>query len=217
MAPVFERLKHSATRLGPVLAGLAALALVLLLQLANVAPLERLRMQVFDSYQRAAPREVSGPSPVVVVDIDEQSIRRLGQWPWPRTDLATLTRRLGQAGAASVAFDIVLSEADRTSPEALMERLGPAGRALSGLPSNDALLAQSFADVPVVMAYFLDKAESGRAVEPKFSFTLHGSLPSAAAKSGIVTSALPASSRSCPASTCIISAQSSLVQHIGPA
>lgn len=176
MTALFERLKRG----GPVLAGLVALVLVVLLQAANLAPLERLRMQVFDSYQRAAPREVSGPSPVVVVDIDEQSIRRLGQWPWPRTDLATLTQALGQAGAAAVAFDIVLSEADRTSPEALMERLGPAGRALAGLPSNDALLAQSFATAPAVTAYFLDKAQSGRAVEPKRSFTLHGSLPTRA-------------------------------------
>lgn len=176
MAALFERLKRG----GPVMAGLAALVLIVLLQLADTAPLERLRMQVFDSYQRAAPRQVSGLSPVVVVDIDEQSILRLGQWPWPRTDLAELTQALAQAGAAAVAFDVVLSEPDRTSPEALMERLGPAGRALAGLPSNDALLAQSFAAAPAVTAYFLDKAQSGRVVEPKFSFTLHGSLPSAA-------------------------------------
>ncbi len=183
MAPVLERVTRIGAKLGPVLAGLVTLALVVLLQLADTAPLERLRLQVFDGYQRAAPRAVSGPSPVVVVDIDETSIARLGQWPWPRTDLAELTRRLGQAGAAAVAFDIVLSEADRTSPEALMARLGPAGQALAGLPSNDALLAQSFADVPVVTAFFLDKARSGRAVEAKFSFTLHGSLPSAAVQS----------------------------------
>ncbi len=179
MAAVLERLKRN----GAVMAGLAVLALIVLLQLAQTAPLERLQLQVFDSYQRAAPRVQAGASPVVVVDIDEASITHLGQWPWPRTDLAELTRRLGQAGAAAVAFDIVLSEADRTSPEALMERLGPAGQALAGLPSNDALLAQSFADVPAVTAFFLDKARSGRVVEPKFSFTLHGSMPTAAVQS----------------------------------
>lgn len=185
MGPVVERLKRGAARLGPVFAGLVTLALVVLLQLADSAPLERLRMQVFDSYQRAAPRVVDGPSPVVVVDIDEPSIARLGQWPWPRTDLATLTRRLGQAGAAAVAFDIVFSEADRTSPQAIAARYGDseAARTLAALPSHDSLLAASFAEAPVVTGFFLDASEIGRVIEPKASLTLHGSLPSRAVRS----------------------------------
>ena len=154
------------------------LALVVLVQLANPAPLQRLRAQVFDAYQRAEPWDSSRTAGgVTVIDIDEESIARLGQWPWPRNDLATLTRRLGEAGAAVVAFDIVFSEADRTSPEQVAARLGPQGSALLGLPSHDGLLAESFAQVPVVTAMFLDKARRGPPVEPRMPFTLHGSLP----------------------------------------
>src|SRR5690606_9408631 len=137
-------------RFAPELAGLAALALVVLLQLADPAPLERTRLQVFDVFQTAAPRERAGDSRVIVVDIDEASIGRLGQWPWPRTELADLTRRLGDAGAAGVVYDIVFSEPDRTSPSAIAaryERLGRGaalGESLAGLPSHDALLAESF-------------------------------------------------------------------------
>ena len=159
--------------------GLAVLALLLALRLAFPAPMERLQLQVFDAYQVAAPREADGPQAVVVVDIDEASITSLGQWPWPRTDIATLTRRLGEAGAAVVAFDIVFSEADRTSPAAIAARYADPGvrAALSALPSHDALLAQAFAGAPVVTASFLDRQQMGRAFEPRASFTLHGSLP----------------------------------------
>ena len=179
MGAPFARL----AKLGPELAGFAALALIVLLQLADPAPLERVRLQVFDFFQAAAPRENAAGERVAVVDIDEESIARLGQWPWPRTDLAELTRRLGEAGAAAVAFDIVFSEPDRTSPAAIAaryERIGRGealGEAFARLPSHDALLAESFGAVPVVTGFFLDQSRRGRDIEPKASFTLHGSLP----------------------------------------
>ncbi|CAN0587833.1 unnamed protein product, partial [Laminaria digitata] len=170
MAAFVERLE----RLGPALAGFASLALVVLLQLANPAALERVRLQVFDAYQAAAPRVDSGAEMVAVVDIDEESIEQLGQWPWPRTDLAELTRRLGEAGASAVVYDIVFSEPDRTSPAAIADRYeqmglggelrGALGGEFARLPSHDALFADSFSEVPVVTGFFLDRAERGRAV-----------------------------------------------------
>lgn len=178
-----ERLKRFG-RFGPELAGLVVLLLIAFVQFADFAPLERVRMQVFDSYQRAAPREAPQDARAVVVDIDEDSIAQLGQWPWPRTELAELTRRLGEAGASVVAFDIVFSEPDRTSPAAMLERLDEAdansglASQLAALPSHDAVLAESFASVPVVTGFFLDPADIGRDIEPKASFTMHGSLPS---------------------------------------
>src|SRR5688572_9284152 len=124
---------------GPAL-GLAVLALLVMLQWLGPAPMERLRLQVFDAFQVAAPLDRADDN-VVVVDIDEAAIAALGQWPWPRTDLATLTRRLGEAGASAVVFDIVFSEADRTSPAAIAGRYAdPAVQAaLAGLPGHDAL------------------------------------------------------------------------------
>jgi adenylate cyclase len=187
---MFQRLK--ALRDAPaLLAGLAALALVVLLQLADLGALERVRLAVFDAYQQAAPRDPAGADTarVAVVDIDEASIERLGQWPWPRTELAELTDRLARAGAAAIAFDIVLSEPDRTSPEevaALHRRMGTAlalGEGFANLPSHDALLAQSFGRAPVVSAYFLDRGGHGGAIEPKAGFTLHGTMPTRAVRS----------------------------------
>ncbi|WP_066559912.1 CHASE2 domain-containing protein [Croceicoccus bisphenolivorans] len=180
MAAHYARLK----RFGPALAGVATLAFIVLLQFADPAPLQRVRMQVFDFYQIASPR-LAAEDRVTIVDIDEDSIARLGQWPWPRTDLAELTRRLGNAGAVVIAYDIVFSEPDRTSISQVAtryERLGY-GNTLADLaakvPDNDALLAESFAKAPVVTGFFLDRNKRGRNFEPKTGFTLHGSLPTA--------------------------------------
>ena len=121
------------------LAGLVMTAMVLVAQVFNLAVGERAWLLLSDTYARAAPRPWQDAA-VRVVDIDDDSIRRLGQWPWPRTDLARLTDRLAAAGASAIAYDVVFSEPDRTSPAALGEQLrrqgaGPAAiKALAALP-----------------------------------------------------------------------------------
>ena len=181
---MFEKLRRL-RRLGPEMAGVIILLFVALLQFADFAPLERVRWQVFDSYQMASPRSQERDGQVVVVDIDEASIAQLGQWPWPRTDLAKLTRRLGEAGAVVIAYDIVFSEPDRTSPAVIAERYaqmgedGALGGDFSNLPSHEALFAEAIGNVPVVTGFFLDTAQIGRDVEPAASFTINGTLPSA--------------------------------------
>ncbi|MEO9461343.1 MAG: adenylate/guanylate cyclase domain-containing protein [Marinomonas sp.] len=178
-------LKRIFDKAGARLLGFGALAVLLLAQVADPAPMQRLRLLAFDSLQTLSPRPVDAAAQTVVIDVDEESIARIGQWPWPRTQLAKLTDRLGAAGTDAIAYDIVFSEADRTSPEQIAARLNadeqsPALSAqLAALPSHDAVLAQSFTKAPVVTAFFLTKEERGRAVEPKASFTMHGSLPDA--------------------------------------
>ncbi|HTH28410.1 MAG TPA: adenylate/guanylate cyclase domain-containing protein [Sphingobium sp.] len=166
----------------PVVPGLVAVILVALLQLAHVPALDRIGLLLFDSYQRAQPRPYED-APVRVVDIDDETIRRLGQWPWPRTDIARLTERLADAGAAAIAFDIVFAEPDRTSPARIAERLrrdggsDPAITALTGLPDHDAVLAAAFAKAPVVTGYFLLHGAKGPAVQLKAGVALAGSPP----------------------------------------
>ena len=48
---------------------------------------------------------------LVVVDIDETSLREIGPWPWPRSTLADLSRRMTEAGALVQAYDISFSDA----------------------------------------------------------------------------------------------------------
>ena len=85
--------------------GVGLLAALLALRLHDPGPLEELRLRTFDLFQLISPR-VAEKRPVVIVDIDEASLRKLGQWPWPRTRVAELIDRLTQHGAAAIAFDV---------------------------------------------------------------------------------------------------------------
>ncbi|XPV74780.1 MAG: CHASE2 domain-containing protein [Desulfovibrio sp.] len=71
--------------------------------------------RVYDALVRESHTTEVSPVPLVI-DLDEDSLKEYGQWPWPRYRLAMLLGRLGSAGVASVGLDIVISEPDRTSP-----------------------------------------------------------------------------------------------------
>src|SRR5262249_60161827 len=88
----------------------AAMIVVVVVGLARIPFLPDLSNVVFDWYQRLDPRPWSPELPVRIVTVDDESLARIGQWPWPRTVIATLTTQLGQLGAAGIAFDILLSE-----------------------------------------------------------------------------------------------------------
>ena len=73
---------------------------------------------VFDQYQRWKPRPYAFDQPVRIVAIDDESLKRLGQWPWPRERLAELVETLKRAGAAAIAFDFLFAEKDRADANA---------------------------------------------------------------------------------------------------
>ncbi|WP_350283127.1 EAL domain-containing protein [Nitrosomonas sp.] len=57
-------------------------------------------------------------SDIVIVAIDEESLRAIGKWPWSRELYAELIDRLSQVGSNVVALDLLLSEPDSDHPEA---------------------------------------------------------------------------------------------------
>ena len=64
---------------------LILLGAFLFLRNADPYPVEFLRLKVFDIYQWMKPREVT-VRPVTIVDLDEDSLAEIGQWPWARTN-----------------------------------------------------------------------------------------------------------------------------------
>lgn len=50
---------------------------------------------------------------VVIVDVDERSLSTIGQWPWRRDRIGDLINRLREAGARTIALDMVFAEPDR--------------------------------------------------------------------------------------------------------
>jgi adenylate cyclase len=129
------------------------------LRMFDPAPVARLRLLAFDTYQQLQPRKYDPDVAVRIIDIDEASLARLGQWPWPRSLIADLTKRLTEAGAAAVAFDLVFVERDRISLSDLIKRL-PKETTLEALtsklvepPSGDQMLGEAIAAAPAVLGF----------------------------------------------------------------
>jgi len=124
--------------------GLVLLIMFAFFRVWDPSPLESFRLKVFDFYQQLYPRP-KGQLPVVIVDIDEQSLQALGQWPWPRTRMAELVRRISKLGGVAIGFDILFAEPDRMSPALLAGTLNSLDKAtkekLRQLPSNDQIFA----------------------------------------------------------------------------
>ncbi len=78
-----------------------------------------LRLTSFDTFQALFPRVTLEDDPVIVIDIDDESLNRLGQWPWSRNALASLTEKTQLS--AVTGFDIVFAEPDRTGSKELQE------------------------------------------------------------------------------------------------
>ena len=131
----------------------------LALRIWDPSPVARLRAVVFDTYQQIRPRVYDPSLPVRIVDIDEASLKEVGQWPWPRTVLAALVRKLAENGAAAVGFDMVFPEPDRLSPANAVQSW-PKSDALKSLrdeveklPSNDSVFAEAIGQSPVVLGF----------------------------------------------------------------
>ena len=128
-----------------------------------------LRRWVFDSFQQQQPRSPS-ELPVFVVDIDQDSLERFGQWPWPRSRHAQLLEALRAAGVRLVVLDVMLSEPDRASPaQALANwKHDPAVRdLLLRMPDYDESLAAAMSassaaksKMSVVMGFVLTHQEA---------------------------------------------------------
>ncbi|MGL3606221.1 CHASE2 domain-containing protein [Rhizobium sp. G187] len=167
--------------MGTVLIGAAALVAVILVHALLERQAFRLAALVFDTYQDLKPREATDP-PVAVVDIDEASIARLGQWPWSRRIVSDMVTSASALGAAAIGFDIVFSEPDRTAPIRMAEEMRRQGVALdlpaSLLPDPDRLLAETINDDPVVIGIALTNEHSSPVPPPKAGFSFLGADPS---------------------------------------
>ena len=133
------------------------LTMAALLRFHDPVLLQEFRFRIFDNYQRLSPRLYTD-LPVLVVDIDDETLARHGQWPWPRTVVADLVARLINAGAAVIALDIVFAEPDRTSPENMFVSFGEEviakfvrdGLKSGDLARHDTILADILAQGPTV-------------------------------------------------------------------
>ena len=97
---------------------------------------------------------ITPTSPTLIVAIDEDSLRRVGAWPWTRDKLAKLIENIGAGAPKVIAVDLLLDEA--TTEE------------------GDAALALAISKAPsIVLASYLDSVNGvGRWLNPNDRFVL---------------------------------------------
>lgn len=135
---------------------------LVVLRAVDPAFVELIRYKGFDAYQKSWPQENKN-LPVYVVDIDDKSLAEYGQWPWPRTRIAdVVTTLFDHYGVAGVAFDMVFSEADRTSPENLiaLKEDPELQRFFTEYPAHDQTFANVVGAYSVVLGQMFTTAQS---------------------------------------------------------
>ncbi len=119
--------------------------------------IEIFRLKYFDVLQRHEPRETNGNTYSVIIDIDEKSLKEIGQWPWSRNILAELFKKSGEAGMLVIGLDVLFSEKDRTSPEFIAKNLKDnypdLHKKLLELPSNEEIAVSAMNTIPVVLGH----------------------------------------------------------------
>jgi adenylate cyclase len=168
----------------PVIAGLMLTAFAVSIKMFDIPVLseldQRLEWLAYDLRFRLLLQDEAEPDPrIVIVDIDEKSLRQEGRWPWPRATVATLAQRVFEQGAYVMAMDIVYAEPQRNPIDDLLGRLDPGTRqALISNPlvpdlikSQDQLFAETLREHDIVLGYtFTDGSNPPKGMLP-------GSLP----------------------------------------
>lgn len=185
---MWSRIRDSVRSI-PAWAGMGIVALVLLLHVLSLsedsqlghkvaAPFNRLDTLIYDwRFQWLTPARPEGQVPIVIVDIDEQSLKQEGRWPWGRDKIAALVRALEQQGTALIGFDVVFSEPEKNPADALLSnpQLSVSTRAelqeQRNSFDNDARLAE-VVSAHTVLGYFLhaDGVRVGKLPPPFLSF-----------------------------------------------
>ena len=150
-------------------AALGVVAVAVLLRALDLGLVPELRLWVFDLEERLWPRS-SDPARVVIVDIDDKSLAKHGQWPWQRSRVAELVRRIADGHPRVLGIDIVFAEPDRLSPpeiaRELLELPTPLAAGLAKLPPSERDLASAMQAVPTVLAVAPSNEENTAASSP---------------------------------------------------
>ncbi|MEQ1932236.1 MAG: CHASE2 domain-containing protein, partial [Parvularculaceae bacterium] len=143
----------------PLLAVIGALAIIALQTLVEDSSGGNLgRERLFDFYQRVKPASSNDSAPFHVVQIDAESIEKVGPWPWPRTILADIAERAIAAGAKGVVIVEPVDAPDPLSPATIGDfwlsgaRDQDLARQLALLPNTDEALARALKGRPTAVA-----------------------------------------------------------------
>ena len=98
---------------------LITLALVIGLRVHDGAFVESIRLRYFDTL--IASKQPTANN-IWTINIDEQSLEKLGQWPLPRGEYAAIIEELYKRHAGLVVLDVLMADSDRMQQDAQLSR-----------------------------------------------------------------------------------------------
>ncbi len=99
---------------------LLILILLIILKSFNPSYIKSISFLSFDMYQKVFPIKKQD-SNVVIIDIDEKSLSKFGQFPWNRSIFAKIIENVNEANPKAIGFDVFFSEKDKQSPEEIIK------------------------------------------------------------------------------------------------
>jgi len=143
--------------------GIVALLLVLIALSISVSGwLVRVDHLVFDIGQRLGARPI--PDDILIVAIDEESLGRIGRWPWSRRTHASLVKSLCAAGPVAIGLDIAFSEPgdDETADAELANAVAECGRVVLPMVIETAHTGGQVLESPPIQPLAMAAAGLGR-------------------------------------------------------
>ena len=95
--------------------------------------------------------EVPNSQNIVIIDIDDKSIKDIGQWPWSRDIVSQILINLTNSDIGLIAFDIVFAEKDRTNPIDIIKKFNISTK--QTIPNYDNIFSQTISQTPTILGY----------------------------------------------------------------
>ncbi len=95
---------------------------------------------------------------IIIIDIDEKSLKELGQWPWSRNIISKILKNLTNDGVGMIGLDVVFAEPDNSSPKKILLKLGLKSKRAE---DYDKILAQTIKETPTIAGYVFNLKNDG--------------------------------------------------------
>ena len=138
--------------------------------------IQNLDYKIYDFLTEVSVYKIKDSMNVVIIDIDEKSLKKYGQWPWPRIINAKLIGQISLLNPSAIGVNIIFSEKDRTSPVNIqafykdffnykieMPRLPIA------LKDNDVILIESLISARSTLSIYLSNSQHFSSKCPKLN------------------------------------------------
>ena len=155
------------------------LILLIFLKISNPSFIKSISFLSFDLYQKVLPLRKPS-SEVIIIDIDEKSLAKFGQFPWNRSVFAKILNNINDTNPKAIGFDVFFSEKDKQSPDEIIKAYDIKSKniidELKSIESHDEYFTKELKNSNSVLAVLgsTEKSYSEYKRKPKAKFLFKG-------------------------------------------